>query len=317
MFTKICVPVNDEPLSSQAAKAAIGFANKLSASVLFISVYTMPNLHRDESEEAVRQNLEQTAQQLLESLIEMAEQHNILARTLVIEAASHNIASTIAQIAQIEHCDLIAMGTHAREGIGRMLLGSVAEAVTRLSNLPVLLYRSGIVPSLKPFECSNILVAIDAHAASQAALQVTRALARQLPASIEVLHVVPDVPYIYTEAITPMIYDEHLAADFLNKGKHILYNAESVLDDISAKQLVLEPAKNRRISDVILQTADLHLADLIVLGTHGHTGIERLLLGSVAQAVAHHAPVPVLLIRGVALETTKQPVFKAITSASV
>src|SRR6185437_10087404 len=57
-------------------------------------------------------------------------------------------------------------------------------------------------------------------------------------------------------------------------------------------------ADGRRVSDEIVAEATSWPADLIVLGTHGRGGIERLVLGSVAEAVARTAPVPVLLVRG-------------------
>jgi nucleotide-binding universal stress UspA family protein len=56
-------------------------------------------------------------------------------------------------------------------------------------------------------------------------------------------------------------------------------------------------AQTRREADVIVDFARDNHADLIVMGTHGRTGLERLLLGSVAEGVAHHAPVPLLLVR--------------------
>ena len=52
-----------------------------------------------------------------------------------------------------------------------------------------------------------------------------------------------------------------------------------------------------RIAQVILKVAQEHASSLIVIGTHGRSGIDRLLLGSVAEGVMHHADVPVLLVR--------------------
>lgn len=298
MFAKICIPVTNESLSIHAARAAMDFAHKLNASAVFVSVFSMPITYLSQREEDVRLELQKTTEAFLETWIELAQHHNVSCSTIAVEARVSGIAQTIAEVALEEHCDLIAMGTHAYEGLNRMLLGSVAEAVTRHSYLPVMLFHMGLVPTAKPFNFNRILVAVDGSQATTDALEVTSALAKQLPASVEVLHVIPDIPMAF-DSMMPNVDYSSLAKDYLNEGKHILYNAEAKLEGISNKELVLEPANGRRIANTILEIAKNHHAELIVLGTHGYGGLERILLGSVAQAVAHHAHVPVLLTREV------------------
>jgi nucleotide-binding universal stress UspA family protein len=292
MLKKFCVPVVDEPLSLAAAKAAIQLAQKLEASVLLTNLYSLPLLHLSQDPDNVRLELRAGSTQLLERCLEDATVHDVPANILPLEVAG-DVAAGIAKIAEDEHCDLIVLGTHAREGISRLFLGSVAEGISRHSALPVLLYRDS---TAKAFDCENILVALDGFESGFSALQTAQAFAKHLPAALEVLHVVPDV-FVYADAMMPTFDTSRYESHLLEHGKRILYAAEASLDDISAKSILLEQAKGRRISDVILETARLNLADLIVLGTHGYTGLERLLLGSVAQAVAHHAKVPVLLVR--------------------
>ncbi len=315
MFAKVCIPITNESLSIHAARAALDFAHKLGAKAVFVSVFSMPIIYRSQSEDDVRLELQKTTEAFLETWIEFAEHRKVPVSIVAIEARDSGIAQTIAETALQEHCDLIAMGTHAYEGINRLLLGSVAEAVTRHSHLPVMLFHLGLVPTAKPFECTRILVAVDGSAATNEALDVTRALAKQLSAHVEVLHVIPDVPIVY-DTIMPSIDYSKLATDYMNKGKQILYNAEAKLD-VSNKELVLEPAHRRRIADVILGIAKTHHADLIVLGTHGYGGLDRILLGSVAQAVAHHAHVPVLLTRAVEREKSLEATNTAFTSLAI
>lgn len=293
MFRKFCVPVVDEALSKAAAKAAIGFAKQLGAEVLLINLYSLPLLHFSQDPDEVRRELRANSLTLLEKVSDN-DLPDVRVTVLAAEVAkSSEIASTIAKIAEDEYCDLIVLGTHAREGINRLLLGSVAESVSRYSPLPVLLYREN---TTKPFLCENILVALDGFEASLAAFEAAHALAKQLPAALDVLHVVPDV-LVFLDPMTPAFDTERYAGHLLEHGKRVLYSAEANLSDISNKEILLEQAKGRRIADVILESAKLNLVDLIVLGTHGYAGLERLLLGSVAQAVAHHANVPVLLVR--------------------
>lgn len=60
MFRKVCIPITNESLSIHAARAALDFAHKLNASVLFVSVFAMPIIYRSQSEEEVRLELQKT-----------------------------------------------------------------------------------------------------------------------------------------------------------------------------------------------------------------------------------------------------------------
>jgi nucleotide-binding universal stress UspA family protein len=141
MFRKVCIPITNESLSIHAARAALDFAHKLSASAVFVSVFTMPIIYRSQSEEEVRLELQKITEAFLETWIEFAEHRKVPVSTIAIEARDSGIAQTIAEIALQEHCDLIAMGTHTYEGINRLLLGSVAQAVAHHAHVPVLLTR--------------------------------------------------------------------------------------------------------------------------------------------------------------------------------
>ncbi|MFN3265263.1 MAG: universal stress protein [Deinococcales bacterium] len=293
MFRKLCVPVVNESLSRAAAKAAISLAQRLDAEVLLTNLYALPLLHFSQDADSVRQELRSDSLALLEQLADYARQHEIRVSVLPLEVEGGAVAATIAKIAEDERCDMIVLGTHARTGLNRLLLGSVAEAVTRYSSLPVLLYRSD---TAKPFSCERILVALDGFESSLAALEAAHQFARQLPAAIDVLHVVPDV-LVYSDPMLATLDTDRYTTHFAEYGKSVLAKAEMSLSDISNKTIMLEQAKGRRIADVILEHAKTNQNDLVVLGTHGYSGLERLLLGSVAQAVAHHATVPVLLVR--------------------
>ena len=133
----------------------------------------------------------------------------------------------------------------------------------------------------------KVLVATDFSPPSDAALTYGRALARTFGASLHVLHVVENyfmrpttaAPYMVQEAKTRMLDDQLTDEDRHQSG------ARTVLEVSD------EPA------DAIASYAKAQKIDLIVMGTHGRSGLERLLVGSVAEHVIRTAPCPVLTVR--------------------
>lgn len=148
----------------------------------------------------------------------------------------------------------------------------------------------------------HILVAIDGSQASRHVAEHAFELAAQLGTAVTVLHVLEDVsvpfvqygmePYVDLEAVTPEVVEaQRSGADRL-----VADTAALAPDGLRVEQVVLE-ATGRRIGEVIAGAADERGADLIVMGTHGHRGLSRVFLGSVADAVVRSATVPVTLVR--------------------
>lgn len=147
---------------------------------------------------------------------------------------------------------------------------------------------------------NRILVAVDGSRASEAALEEAVAIARERGGALRVIHVV-DSPYAYPEVLYgPTLGLAELERAWRDAGQRILGGAVA-----RAREAGLEPESallengQHRISRVIVEDATRWGAGLIVLGTHGLRGVERLLLGSVAEAVARSAAVSLLLARKV------------------
>ena len=183
--------------------------------------------------------------------------------------------------------DLIVLGTHGRTGLRRLLAGSVTEAVLRRAPCPVLALRSGN----RAREAGGIRVILhptDFSDRSADALRVARTLARDHGARLLLLHVasneitaegmiiVPMDPAVYREALDQM------------RGR---------LDGPDLKFPVEPVVREGDPAAEILRAAGELSCDLIVMGTHGRTGLGRLLMGSVAEAVQRRAPCPILTIR--------------------
>jgi nucleotide-binding universal stress UspA family protein len=200
-------------------------------------------------------------------------------------------AEEILRAAEERHCDLIVLGTHGRGGLGRVLMGSVAEAVLRRAACPVVTVRSGT--SLKALR--TILYATDLSELSDQAFPVARALARGHRASLVILHVYPP-PMFHAEEVARRPPDGYV--DSLWEALH-RYKVPDAGVTVTHRLAEGDPAKE------IVQAAQGLKCDFIVLGTQGRTGLRRVLLGSVAENVLRRAACPVVTFGPAAKEDTQ------------
>jgi nucleotide-binding universal stress UspA family protein len=182
--------------------------------------------------------------------------------------------------------DLIVMGTHGRTVLRRLLFGSVATGVLRGARCPVLILRSH-EPRKPAEEIRVILHPADGSDVSEAALRVARSLARDRGARLILLQVLP-FEVLFNELAVPVDPEEYRAA-LERVGRH--------LDGPDLKYPVETRVSRGDAADEILRTGKEVGADLIVMGTHGRTGLGRLLLGNVAESVLPEADCPVLVVK--------------------
>ena len=124
-------------------------------------------------------------------------------------------------------------------------------------------------------------------------------LAKVMNATLLLLYVCEEMPVVWnTDGMMPFPMEEVTKA-FIDAGKQLLLqDRASVADSGVEVETKLVEDYNGRIGAVISQEAELWLADLLVVGTHGRKGINHLLMGSVAEGVMRTANMPVLLVRG-------------------
>jgi nucleotide-binding universal stress UspA family protein len=145
----------------------------------------------------------------------------------------------------------------------------------------------------------HILVPVDGSDTSNLALDEAIRLARELKSELRLVYVVDVVAaYAMTEAALPLVEFEKMSRDW---GEKLLATcAERVCAagvGFETKCLVIDTLGNR-VYDRIEEEAKSWPADLIVIGTHGRRGVNRLVMGSVAEGVMRIATAPVLSIRG-------------------
>lgn len=144
MYQRILIPVDGSATSSCALQEAIKLAREHSAQLELVHVYEDILYWLDENyinytelQETIRLN----AEKLLATAQAEVIQANLSVETKLLEAKNNRIENVIIAEAERWHADLIVIGTHGRSGFSRLMLGSVAEGITRLSSIPVLLIR--------------------------------------------------------------------------------------------------------------------------------------------------------------------------------
>jgi len=142
----------------------------------------------------------------------------------------------------------------------------------------------------------NILVPVDGSPTSDRALQEALKLAKQQNAQLALIHVLEDVWYVDNESY--LNYAELQKLQRISSEKVLAQAEKSVRQaGMNATVKSLE-TRGERTANMIIAEAKRCSADLIVIGTHGRSGFNHLLFGSVAEGVVRTAHVPVLLIRG-------------------
>ncbi|HWH68903.1 MAG TPA: universal stress protein, partial [Candidatus Sulfotelmatobacter sp.] len=203
----------------------------------------------------------------------------------------------ICQAARDEGADLLVIATHGYTGARHLLLGSTTERVVRHAPCPVLTVRTANPPrplgKTPPLRLKKILVPLDFSSLSLDALPWAQFLATQFDAQLLLLHVVQTYPI-----------DHLLGAELMNQTfTPLMKEAEAEL-----QRLATDLSQSTRLKtsvvvregtpfDAICRNAKMLGADLIVLTTHGYTGLKHIWLGSTAERVVRHAPCPVLVVR--------------------
>jgi len=170
--------------------------------------------------------------------------------------------------------DLIIMGRHGYTGLARLLMGSVTARVIGHSPVSVL-----VVPREASLDFSRILVASDGSPFSVAAWEQALLIAQKLGSTLMLASVCQS--------------DRDLKA-----AEDIVESLEPVAE---REKVALEPyVLQGRPYEAIVKLAQQKKATLIILGSHGRTGLKRLLMGSVAERVLGQAPCAVLVVKGAA-----------------
>lgn len=210
-------------------------------------------------------------------------------KSSVIEGVPHR---QIDKYARAEDIDLIVQGTHGRSGVARVVLGSVTERVLRTVDVPLIAVPKGAGGR----EPSTILVAYDFSEPAQKAARAARTIHGVVRGAMHLVHTYLDVWGEYTDRGS-LVGDaaqrrrealKHGLIDMLKRDTDSLFSIDA--QAVQTHLLTGDPAEQ------VLRLAEEVGADLVCAGKTGKTGLERLLLGSVALRLLHKSTIPLLFV---------------------
>jgi nucleotide-binding universal stress UspA family protein len=294
---RILFPTDFSEGAERALDAAIALAGDFDAELHLLHAVVLhaddPNdpAHHFPDAEEIRNRLEQTAEDRMASGLEARSAGNLRVRRH--QRRGISVAPVILEQAGEIDADLIVMSTHGRRGIESILLGSVTEEVVRMAECPVLTIRSDRQDSTYPGSVP-LLVPVDFSEHSRGALMLARELAARYGSGVQVLHVFerPVHPDIYLGGMPLDSPDFHTVETSLREAL-ATFVGETAGPDVPCTLHVVD---GRAVSS-ILEFAERNDTGLIVIATHGLTGLAHVLLGSVSEKIVRRAECPVLTVR--------------------
>ena len=308
MYQRMLVLLDGSELAEVVLPFAKELAARLNLEVILLQVYgpmgrDFVPVHRAYIERAA-DKIKRQVKDIQNALDIPPDERKVKVRA---ELADGYYAEEILRFAEEKAVDLILMASHGRSGIRRWRMGSVADKVLRASKVPVLFIRAGVEDAV-PYDewpSKTILVPLDGSETAESALPHAESLARQRatePVTVNFIRAC-DPP------IAPSYYSPELSGVPLNWGEFMeqemalsKQSAAEYLDKI-AKQFEDNGIKTQsavlvgKAADEIIDYASKNPFSIIVMTTHGRSGLSRLVFGSVTESVLQAVSNPILLTK--------------------
>jgi nucleotide-binding universal stress UspA family protein len=239
------------------------------------------------------------AQAYLEEIATRLRSSGIQVEIHVHQEKEDNVAHSIVQHSQEMNVDLVIMCTHGHGGLRELLFGSKAQQALQQGTQSILLLFPGEDGSAYPVNLQRILVPLDGTAAHEPALPIAITIARTFGAELYLVLVIPTLSTLSGERAASALLLPNTMRAILDLSQQ---DAADYLDRAIARchaEGVVAHAEVLRgdIVPLVLGLAERLNVDLIVLASHGRTGLNALLTGSVASRIAGRRIRPLLLVR--------------------
>jgi nucleotide-binding universal stress UspA family protein len=290
-WNEILAAIDFSDSSQDALRLAARLARGAGADLTLVHVRERP-LASDLRREPRREEVEREVAELRSELARWQSLAERLAgRRVEALVATGSPVEEICRTASEGPFDAIVTGWRGRGALGRLVLGSVAARVVREAPCSVVVAPRG-TPTDDPAPPARILCAVDFSGPSRVALREAADLARTLGSELELVHAFAPPLMFVPDAAMPLPRD--VAAPVKLCHEMAAWEAEATQRARRAVSGTLVPGDPMV---EILRHAEERGCDLLVVGTHGRTGVRRLLVGSVAESVIRAAAVPVLVVR--------------------
>jgi len=280
-FKKVLSCIDGSEESFHAFEETVKFAKEKNLTVFALTV--APSYHGDLSLVGMGVSVDDLSKPFKEALLkarEIASKYQVLIKTLYEEGEPFE---KIIDVAEEISADLIVMGKKGMSALEQILMGSVTERVIGYSNTDVL-----VVPKNASIQWDKIVVAVDVSKYAEKVCKRALDIAKDFNSEINIVSTVEVSPAVF--AIKPEIFDVQV-----EKTKQFLKETEIKFqkENIVVKLFIEEGEAYEKI----LELVDKIKAQMIILGTHGRTGLRRLLMGSTCQRVIGLSKLPVLVVK--------------------
>ena len=285
MYNKILVGYDGSEYSRAALIESANRVKKRGGQVLLLNSVYFDEEEFGNKPEQLGLRLEAARKICSEAKEMVRKEFNIEVESFVAEGEPPEV---ISRTAEEMGADLIAMGTHGRRGIKRLIMGSVTSGVIAHSHCDVLVVKKPC--TLCTGEFTSILLPFDGSDFSKKALSHAHALAKDEGSEITALYVIPRyeemIGFMKTDSIRKSLYKE---ADRIIEMARTGFSGNGVTLATSIEE--------GNAGDKIIEIANRLKNDLIVMGSYGWRGVNKAILGSTTERVIMNSSCPILVVK--------------------
>lgn len=300
MYKVIMVPTDGSGFDREAIRVALRMAERSDAKVRLVRVLATGSFFgaaaASEGTALAAEVVRTEREKALSELYSLAAECRAISNAdITVDLHAGPVADVLEGYARRNDVDLIVISTHGRSGIFRLSLGSVTDSLIRHTTIPVLVVKpptSYLNPQMgEAFR--RIVVPLDGSTLAEQILPRVLALAKFEEADITLLNVLVPQSYSQKEIVDPSLpwwdKDISVAQSYLFRiAGNLRRNGVPVTTDIVISD---------NIAGAIGDFAGREKADLIAIATHGRGGLNRMLRGSVADAVLHSTRMSMLVFK--------------------
>jgi nucleotide-binding universal stress UspA family protein len=293
---KILVPVDFSPASVEALDYAVWLAKQFHAAIHLVHVYRSDEASSVPGAGHLLFESAEAIERLNEELTGVHRKHVPTFRPDSCLIRRGRPYEEIVRLAREIDADLIVLATRGHSGLKHLLLGSTAERVVRNASCPVLIARKRkqkLKANREVFAIRTILVPTDFSQCSLAGTEYAAFLARKLGATLRLFHAIyPYTNYVFVDRAGVRLSG---LAEAVEETARQEMDALRQMDFMRGLSVQTETLPGLAVDEICAAAGEPDV-DLIVTSTHGRTGLQHALIGSVAEHVVRYAQRPVLVV---------------------
>lgn len=288
MYDRILFPTDGSDIAQDAVAYALALAGDVDAELIALNVADTSKISYTRIQSRVIDAHVRQGEAIVEEVAQQAATTDVEVTTDVVQGRPDE---SIVAYAHEYDVDVIVMPTRGREGLGQHVLGSVTERVLRRADVPVLTISPAASPNVQ-YPHDTVLVPVDDSDPANRAIDRGVNLASYYGGSLHLVHVVEsgqDDDGLLEVGDDIEIDREDLTAEILRDA------SERVPASFSGP-ITSERTRGETVPAGIREYVADHEIDIVVMGTHGRTGLDQYVVGSTTEGLVRTSSVPVMVV---------------------